>query len=91
MYLFITGVGVLTNFLYKLTTHNEFYLTQTSLSVANVMVYHLTNFIIFIPVLLIPIFRLFVLFSGSITETNVSKRPLDLIPDTDKYRRTTTV
>lgn len=77
-----------TNFLYKLTTTNQYYLATAAIPVINIVIYHLTNFIIFIPLLLIPIFKLFVLFSGFITQSNISRRPIDLIPDGDRSRRT---
>jgi hypothetical protein len=80
IYLLLTAIGVLINFIYRLTTTNEYYLTSITIPIINIAIYHLTNFIIFIPVLLIPIFKLFVLLSGSLTEFNISKRPIDLIP-----------
>ena len=66
IYLLLSGVGVLVNFLYRLTTPNEYYLSASAIPVLNIVIYHLTNFIIFIPLLLIPIFKLFVLISGII-------------------------
>jgi hypothetical protein len=88
IYLLLSGVGVLANFLYTITTPNKYYLSSSAIPVLNIVIYHLTNFIIFIPVLLLPIFKLFVLMSGSIAEASISKRPIDLIPDTDRSRRT---
>lgn len=88
LYLLLSGIGVLTNFLFRLTKSNEYYLAAAAIPTINIVVYHLTNFIIFVPVLLLPIFKLFVMFSGSIAEWNISKRPLDLIPENDKQRRT---
>lgn len=38
--------------------------------------------------LLVPIFKLFVMISGFVTESNISRRPIDLIPENDKHRRT---
>lgn len=88
IFLLLSGTGVLANFLYRLTTPNEYYLGSASISIISIVAYHLTNFIIFIPVLLLPTFKLFVLLSGTVAEWNISKRPIDLVPESDKQQRT---
>jgi hypothetical protein len=88
IFLLLSGIGVVTKFLYHLTTPNEYYLTATTIPIINIVIYHLTNFIILVPVLLIPIFKLFVMLSGIVTESNISKRPIDIVPEHDKHYRT---
>ena len=73
----MVGLGVLINFIYR-TMGNEFYLSQSKISTIYILIYHITNFIIFIPVLLIPIYKFQVAIAGLVVESRVSKRAIDI-------------
>lgn len=81
IYFLISGFGILAGFLYKLTTPYEFYLSQGGIDIWKMVIYHFTNYIIFIPVLLIPIYKLYLALNAGITETNISNRALQLMSE----------
>ncbi len=76
----MVGIGVLINFIYG-TTGNEYYMSQSKIPIIYTLIYHLTNFIIFIPVLLIPIYKLQIAIAGFVVESRVSKRSIDILGD----------
>lgn len=67
MYFLITGLGVLARFGFSLTTSNEFYLAQGTIAIWKIAIYHATNYIIMIPVLLFPMVKLFIFIAGIIS------------------------
>ena len=49
------------------------------MAIWKIAVYHFTNHIIFIPVLLVPMYKLFIVMSGAIAQKNVSERCLEIV------------
>lgn len=79
MYFLITGLGVLARFAFSLTITNEFFLASSNIAIWKIAIYHSTNYLIMIPVLLFPIYKLFLAFSSAISESNISKRAIEII------------
>ena len=74
IYFSMVLLGILVKFCFGLTTQNEYYMPQTGITLWKVVIYHATNYIIFIPVTMYSIWKLYVAISGSLTEYNISKR-----------------
>ena len=56
-----------------------------------VILYHATNYIIFLPLTLLPIWKLYVAISGSLTENNISKRELEISGEVERHKRTSSL
>lgn len=76
VYLIVSALGVFIQFLYSATVGNDFYLAQEDIAIWKIAIYHFTNHIIFIPVLLIPMFKLYVAMEGALTQRNLTNRCL---------------
>lgn len=91
-YFLLVGIAVLARFAFNLTTSTLFYTSSNSVPIWHVLIYHLTNYIIIIPVSLLPLFKLFIVISGAITEHNISKRSLNLTTNIlQEHRRTSSL
>ena len=85
-YFLLVGVGVLVRFALSLGS-TPFYLSSSGMPIWYVLIYHLTNNLILIPVLLLPTFKLLVVLSGALAERNLSQRAIALVPADDPHRR----
>jgi hypothetical protein len=74
IYLVMVVFGIVVYFCYDLAFDNDFYMVQAGIAGWKIVIYHATNYIIFIPVTLMPIFKLFIAVSGMVAENNISKR-----------------
>ena len=60
IYLIVSTLGVFIQFLYSATASKHFYMLQENIPIWKGAIYHFTNHIIFIPLLLLPMFKLYV-------------------------------